>query len=294
MAYFIQLTSTGVMTGGLYGLVAVGLVLIYKTTKVFNFAQGELLMIGSFCTWWFLTGLGFPLWASFLLMLVCATALGLFLERFLMRPMIGQPMLAIVMLTICLSPALRAVAILIWSGNRFAYPSIIPLESLMVGGLHISPQLLLCFIVALVAIGIFAVFFQRSRTGITMRAVAEGHKAAQACGIKVNRVFAQAWVISAILAGIAGIGLGSLGGVCSSLADIGLVALAVALVGGLESVYGVVVAGLIVGIVESVTTGYLDVAVGGGFGAITPYIVMLLLLLWRPYGLFGLRRIERI
>ena len=280
--------------GGVYGLVAAGVVLIYKSTKVLNFAQGELLMIGAFVTWAFLAKLGLPFWLSIICMAAAMAALAMIVERFCLRPLVGQPMMAMVMVTICLSLVIRGLEMVTLGPNRRLLPPVIPTGAFIVGDIHISQQHLYCFLIALLAIGVFAYFFQRTRTGLNMRAVAEDNVSAKSSGISVTRVFALSWIIAGITAGVGGILLGSINGISPELADIGMIGLAVALLGGLESIPGAVLGGIIVGVTTALAAGYLDPIVGGGLIQIMPYVIMMLALLIKPYGLFGLVRIERI
>ena len=294
MDYFLELLITGLMLGGLYGVVALGLVLIYKSTNVFNFAQGELVMMGAFFFYTLSVMFGLPIWLSFLCTFLVCAALGFLLERAILRPLIGQPILTMIMMTICLSASLKGLAALIWGGRRQILPGFIPMEAFMLGEIHISQQLTWCFVSALLATGIFIYFFQRSRTGLAMRATAEGHDTSRSIGIKVTQTFSLSWIISAMLAGLGGIFMGTLQGVDPELGHIGMVALPVAILGGLDSIPGVILGGLIVGASETTTAGYLDAAVGGGLREITPFIVMAIVVLIRPFGLFGLEKIERI
>jgi branched-chain amino acid transport system permease protein len=294
MKYFFELLVNGLMLGGLYGVVALGLVLIYKATKVFNFAQGELVMIGAYFFYTLVSICGLPIWLGFIGMFLICSLLAYLLERSVLRPLVGQPMLAIIMMTICLSATLKGFVILLWGGRRQILPEFIPKESLVIAEIHISQHLLWCFIAAVLATLIFAFFFRYTYAGLIMRATADGHNAARSVGVKVPRVFVQTWVISSVLAGIGGVFIGTLQGVDPELGHIGIVALPVALLGGLDSISGAILGGLIVGITETLGAGYLDAMVGGGLREITPFVVMAIIVLIRPYGLFGLEKIERI
>jgi len=282
------------MLGGLYGVVALGLVLIYKATKVFNFAQGEMVMVGAYSFYTSSVILGMPIWLSFLGTFFLCSILGSLLERIVLRPLIGQPILAMIMVTICLSATLKGFVTLIWGGRRQILPEFISKEAIMLKGVHISQQLLWCFIATILATCIFMLFFKYTKAGLLMRATADSHDAARSTGVKVTQVFIRTWVISAMLAGLGGIFIGSLQGVDPELGHIGIVALPVAILGGLESPSGALMGGLIVGMTETLAAGYLDAAVGGGLREITPFIVMAIIVLIRPFGLFGLETIERI
>lgn len=294
MNYFIELTVSGLMLGGLYGVVALGLVLIYKATKVFNFAQGELLMIGAYLFYTLSIIFHLPIWFVFLGTFFLCALFGFLMERIIFRPLIGQPILSMIMMTICLSATLKGFVTLVWGGRRQILPEFIPKEALIVKGIHISQQLLWCLIAVILVTFIFTYFFKHTKAGLLMRATAESHDAARLLGVKVTQVFGRAWAISTMLASIGGIFMGSLQGVDPELGYIGIVALPVALLGGLDSPIGAILGGLIVGVTETLAAGYLDALVGGGLREITPFGVMAIIVLIRPTGLFGLETIERI
>jgi len=220
--------------------------------------------------------------------------MGSLLERIVLRPLIGQPILAMIMMTICLSATFKGFVTLIWGGRRQNLPEFIPLEAFMLGEIHMSRQLLWCFVAALLVTIIFTFFFRRSRLGLNMRAAADGNEIARSVGIRVTQVFSRSWAISAMLAGVGGIFIGTMQGIDPELGHIGIVALPVAILGGLDSLPGSIIAGLIVGATETLAAGYLDAMVGGGLKEITPFMVMAIIVLIRPSGLFGLETIERI
>ena len=294
MTYFIQLVLTGIMNGGIYGLVAVAFVLIYKSSQIFNFAQGELLMVGAYFCWAMLMQADLPLWASLLLTFAFGIGFGFLIERIVLRPMIGQPILAIIMMTLALSYFLMGAILLIWGGAWRAYPPFIPSGVIEFGGIILSEQHLYSFIAALVCFGAFSIFFRRSRHGLAMRAIAEDHQVARSMGIKVTLIFGLTWGIAALISAVGGILLGSINGINLSLGQIGLKAIPAALVGGLESIGGAIVGGIIIGVLENLACGYLDPLVGGGIREIFPFVILVIILLIRPYGLFGLVRIERV
>lgn len=294
MSTLVQLLLTGLMVGSIYGLVALGFVLIYKGTRIFNFAQGELLMLGAFFFWAMLTQTHIPVWAGALLTVIFAIAVGLSLERIVLRPMLGQPILSTIMMTLALAFFLRGFITLIWGGTWKVYPPFIPMGGINFVGFTLSQQHFFSFIIALLAFAAFTLFFQRSGFGLAMRATAENHQIARSSGIKVTLIFGFTWAIAALISAIGGILLGSINGINLTLGQIGLKAIPAALIGGLESIGGAIVGGLIVGILESVAAGYLDPLVGGGVKEIFPYVILVIALLFRPYGIFGLKRIERV
>ena len=294
MAVFLQLLFSGIMTGGVYALVALGFVVVWKSTSVFNFAQGEILMVSAYICWALLVQVGLPLWATFICTFAIAAGLGLVVERFALRPMIGQPLLAAMMITLALIAVLDGLVTIIWGSRQEVLPDFFPREPLHLGTVMISQQLLLAFIIAIALFFAFVLFFQRSRFGLAMRATAEDHQVTRSLGIKVSSSFAMAWVVACIVAAVGGILLGSVNGVNMNLGFLGLKAFPVVILGGLDSIPGAIIAGLIVGVLEKLATGYIDPIVGGGFAEIFPFIVLLCVLLGRPYGLLGMKRIERI
>lgn len=294
MSTFVQLLLTGLMVGGIYGLVAIGFVLIYKGTRIFNFAQGELLMLGAFFCWAMLVQAHMPLWASVLLTFAFAIAIGFAIERTALRPMLGQPILSVIMMTLALSVFLSGLVTLIWGGAWKVYPSLIPMGGINFMGFTLSQQHLFGFVIALLTFAAFTLFFRRSRYGLAMRATAEDQQVARSSGVKVTLVFGLIWAIAALVSAVGGILLGTINGVNFTLGQIGLKAIPAALIGGLESIGGAIVGGLIIGVLESLAAGYIDPLVGGGVREIFPYVVLVIALLFRPYGIFGLKRIERV
>lgn len=295
MTTLLQLLLQGVMVGGVYALVALGFVIIYKSSRVLNLAQGEFMLLGAYIAWTFLTGLHLPMALAFPATVVFALLLGLAVERLALRPMIGEPLVAVIMMTIGLMFLFRGVAVLFWGGPVKTFePSLFPTRAVPVGNLTISQEHLWSFILALVLFGGFAVFFRYTTLGLAMRATAEDEQAAQSTGIGVRRVYAVAWSIAALVAAAGGTLLGSIMGISAFLSEVGLKTLTVPLVGGLESIMGVAVAGPLIGIAENLAGGYLDPIMGGGVKEVAPFVVLIIILLIKPYGLFGLKRIERI
>jgi branched-chain amino acid transport system permease protein len=294
MAVFLQLFFSGIMTGGVYALVALGFVVVWKATGILNFAQGQVLMISAYICWALIVQAGLPLWLAFIITFVAAASLGLIVERVALRPMIGQPLLAAMMITLALIAVLDGLVTIIWGSRQEVLPDFFPRAPLQLGTVMISQQLLVAFVIAIALFFAFVLFFQRSKLGLAMRATAEDHQVTRSMGIRVSASFALAWVVSCIVAAVGGILLGSVNGVNMNLAFLGLKALPVIMLGGLDSVPGAIVAGLIVGVLEKLATGYIDPLVGGGFAEIFPFIILIIVLLVKPYGLFGQVRIERI
>jgi len=286
---------TGISLGFIYGLVALGFVLIYKSSRILNLAVGEFLLIGAFVCWTARTVWGFPVWACFLTAMIAGAILGLLIERIALRPLIGQPILGVIMMTIALMVILRGGVMLGWGAIAKVYnPRLFPAEPVHLGDIVISQEYMWGFVTVVILLILFTLFFRYTRAGLAMRATSEDHQLARGTGIKVKSVFAQSWVICAIVAGVAGIILASITSVTLDLAPVGFKCFAVVLVGGLESVPGAIVAGLIIGVAEGLATGYIDPLVGGGIAEVFAFGVAIISLLIWPYGLFGLRRIERI
>ncbi|MBI3990176.1 MAG: branched-chain amino acid ABC transporter permease [candidate division NC10 bacterium] len=294
MDFFLQLLVNGLMVGALYALVALGFVLIYKATDAINFAQGELVMIGGFIVAVLLGSYGFPLVVAVAGTIVAMIVLAFGVERMILRPLIGRPVIAVIMATIGLASILKGIGPLLFRAETKNVPLPIPDAPLFVSGLLISPIQIVAVAISLIFLALFGSFFLRSRIGIAMRAVADSQQVAMAMGISVERYFALAWAMAGIVSAIGGIIWGNLLGVDVHLSLVGLKVFPVVILGGLDSILGAVVGGLIVGGVESVAAGYIDPYVGGGTKDFIPYLLMIVILMIRPYGLFGKEIIERV
>jgi len=290
MESFIQFLANGIMVGGVYALVALGIVLIYKSTSVFNFAVGQMMMFGAFFFYTFMEKFGVPGWIGLVGSLACGAILGLLAERLVLRPLIGQPILSSVLITLAMSYFLGGAATAIWGSFQGRFPEFIPQTSVNIRGIILPADLIWSFIIALVIFAILLVFYQRTRLGLAMRATAESHQIAQARGINVRNIFSVTWAIAGVIATVAGIILGYSMGLGPFLAIVGLKAFPAVLLGGLDSIPGAIIGGLAIGILENMANGY----TASWIADITPYVILVLVLLFRPQGLFGLRRIERI
>jgi branched-chain amino acid transport system permease protein len=295
MTFFLQLLVTGFALGMIYALIAIGLVIILKCSEVFNIAQGHFVMIGGYLGFTFLVPLGLPIWAAFALAIGVAIIMGLLIERLTLRPLIGQPVLAILMMTIALSTVLEGIATLIWGGEYKTYHGVLPTVSLKLGEISMPSESLIGLSVSVIIILALMFLFKFTKIGLAMRATAEDLQVVQSLGIKATTVYAVSWAIAAVVGVIGGILLGGVSGVMIPLSQIGLKAFAVVLLGGVNSFGGAILAGIIVGILENIAAGYLDpILFGGGLANVFPFIIMIIVLIIRPYGLFGLVRIERI
>jgi branched-chain amino acid transport system permease protein len=288
------LLSNGVLIGLMYSLIALGFVLVYKATDAINFAQGEFVMISGFVAAGCLMVWGTPLWVAVALALGGMIILGFALERVMLRRLIGRPVIAVVMATIGLASILRGVGpFTIFSGTK-PLPLPIREEPFLVGPLFIPPIQLLGAGVSIGFLVAFSWFFLKSRKGIAMRAVADNQQVALAMGINVERYFGVAWAMTGIVSALGGILWGNLLGVDVNLALVGFKVFPVVILGGLDSIPGAIIGGLIVGIVENMAAGYIDPYVGGGTKDFAPYVLMIAALMVRPYGIFGKKIIERI
>ena len=268
--------------------------MIYKATDAINFAQGEFVMFAGFIAAGAAELAGAPFWVSALLSVAGMVALGFGLERVVLRPLIGRPIIAVVMATIGLAAVLRGGAVLAFGAGTRAIEMPVSDSPLDLGPVTLSQVQLVGATVSIVFLAAFSWFFLKSRVGIAMRAVADSQQVAMAMGINVQRYFALAWAMAGIVSALGGVVWGAMLGVDNQLALVGLKVFPVVILGGLDSIIGAVVGGLIVGIVENLAAGYLDPYVGGGTKDFAPYILMIVALMVRPEGIFGRRRIERV
>ena len=290
MEAVLQYVANGLMVGGVYALIALGIVLIYKSTGVFNFAIGQMMVFGAFFFWTFAEQFGLPIWISLLLALVASAVLALLIERLTLRPLIGQPLLSAVLVTLALVYFLNGVSVAIWGTYAQHMREFLPGAPVSVGGIIFSHDLLWSFFLAMAIFVLLLLFYQRTRMGLAMRAAAESHHVAQARGINVRTVFALSWALCGLIAAVAGILLAIRLGVSQFLSLVGLKAFPAVLLGGLDSIAGALIGGLLVGVLENLAGGL----IASWMMEITPYIILLLVLIIRPEGLFGLKRIERI
>jgi branched-chain amino acid transport system permease protein len=295
VTFFLQLVVSGVSLGMVYALVALGFVIILKCSRAFNIAQGHFVMIGGYLGYTFLVTFNLPIWASLLLAILVAIMMGLLIERLTLRPLVGQPELAVIMMTIALASVLEGLAVLIWGAQYKTYHKVLPTVTLKLGEISIPPESLIGLTVSIVAVAILLLFFRYTKIGLAMRATAEDLKVVQSVGIRATTVYAVSWVIACVVGVIGGILSGAVSGVMIALSQVGLKAFAVVLLGGVDSIGGAIVAGIIVGVLENVAAGYLDPLLpGGGLAQVFPFIVMIIVLIFRPHGLFGMARVERI
>jgi branched-chain amino acid transport system permease protein len=288
------LSANGLLVGSMYALVALGFVLIYKATDALNFAQGEFVMFAGFLAAAAIGLAGLPWWAAIGVSVAGMIAFAFGLERVVLRPLIGRPVIAVIMATLGLGYVLRGSVTLLFGAGIKTIPLPIGNTPMRVGPLILPPIELVGGGVSLGFLAVFAWFFLKSRVGIAMRAIADSQQVAMAMGINVRRYFALAWALGGVVSALGGVLWGAMLAVDNQLALLGLKVFPVVILGGLDSILGAVVGGLIVGVVESLSAGFLDPLVGGGTKDFIPYLLMIAVLMVRPEGMFGRRRIERV
>jgi branched-chain amino acid transport system permease protein len=299
VAYFIQLFFAGIALGCIYALIGLGFAIIFKATGVINFAQGELLLVGAYLlsAGVFEWHIGF--WLALLVSIVATVLIGLLFERFVLRRMIGRPVFAILMITIGLDTILFTLVSAIWGSNPLPAGTPFDLTSgFNAGGVHFGADDLWTIAVTVLLCAALFYFFRMTRYGLAMRATALDLEAALAMGINVRTVNALAWGIAAAIATIGGAFLAIKSvAIDPTLGSTALLAFPAIILGGIDSIPGAIVGGILIGLAQVLTAGYesnFANVLGTGFHEITPYLIMILVLLVRPYGLFGTRKVERI
>lgn len=290
MNLFIEYSLVGLASGGIYALMALGFVLVFKGTGVFNFAQGELMMVGAYVYLACTQLAGGPWWLGLIAATLSSFVLGAAIERLLLRPLAGQPVLAIVMATVGLGLILKGAAGLAFGPDQRSLPALLPRKPVFIGDVLVPGGPFWSFVISVAVVGGCVAWFRFTRSGVAMRAAASSQTNAYAVGIDVPRISALTWGLAACVGGFAGILLAALNNLTPHLGDLALSVLAVLIVGGLDSIVGAIVGGLAIGWLQSMTGAYL----GGSWREVMPFAVVLLVLLVRPHGLFGRREIERI
>jgi branched-chain amino acid transport system permease protein len=295
---FLQLCFNGLALGARYALVALGFCIIYRATGVINFAQGGLVAVGAYLTFAFADGLALPFALAVVLAVACAGLLGAGIERTVLRHMVGQPVFAVIMVTIGLLYILEQAVTAIWGFDARNLSDPWGVDTVGALGITMAVRDLWTLGLAAAIVAGFFVFFRYSKLGVAMRATALDAEAALAQGISARRVYAVSWAISAGLAALAGVTLASgAAALTPTIGAIALLAFPAMIVGGLDSPGGAVLGGLIIGLTQALTAGYQDdIApwLGENFAAVMPYVVMIVILLVRPYGLFGTREVRRV
>jgi branched-chain amino acid transport system permease protein len=297
MSYFFQIVVSGIVVGSIYALAALGLVLVYKSSRVANFAHGQIIAAGAFITFFLTVRVGMPILIAFPASMIITFFLAMSVERIFLRRLIGEPIISVIMVTIGLASIIDGLIYLTPFGSEnFSFPAFLPQDSLSLGGVSISWTQLVGLIITTLLIGAFSWFFKKSTIGISMRAVSDDQFGAMSVGISVPRVFGLAWATAGLSAAAAGCIIGNITGLnFETLHAFGIVVFPVVILGGLDSILGAVVAGIIMGLIQQFAGGYLDGNFGlHGTGNVMPYIILLIILLFKPHGLFGIHEIERV
>jgi len=294
--YLLQLIISGLVVGSIYAAVALGFTIIYKATRVVNFAQGELLMVGAYVCFAFVVQMGVPFWSALLLTVLFGIVLAFFIERLIVRPMIGEPIISIIMVTIGLSLVMRSLITAVWGNDILVYePKLFPQDMVTIAGVPISQEFIWCFVLSMFLLAVFSAFFKFSKAGVAMRATAFNQQVAQSMGISVKFIFALSWIISAVVSGIGGVLIGNINGINSSLYHFGLKVFPATILGGLDSILGAALGGLIIGLLENLSDGFCNSYLGlSGVKEVAPYVILVVILMIKPYGLFGTKEIERV
>ncbi len=288
--FFLEVTLAGLGSGGLYALAALAFVIVYKATRVVNIAIGEFLMMGAYVFYAFAAGMAWPVWAAIAGAVALSAVLGAVVERVTIRPMLGESPISVFMITVGLASILVGVVELIWTADQRRLPEFLPRAPVMVGEAFVAPKVFYGFWVALALVLLVLAVFRYWRGGVALRATASDQGAAYAMGINVPRVFSLSWAAAGAIAAVSGVIVGAIGGISSSMGVFGLSVLVVVIVGGLDSVAGALVGGIFIGLLEAWAGAYL----GGEYKLLATFVVLVAVLMMRPYGLFGTREIERL
>lgn len=294
MDLFFMTITTGVMVGGIYALVALGWVLIYKCSGVLNLAMGEMTLIGAYVSLSFYS-MGIPFLLALLCSLIIGLVLGILTERIFLDKLIGEPVLTVIMVTVGLSFFFKGTVELIWgTDTRVFTPPVFSIEPIRIGNIVIGQVYLWSFVAAIILLIVFVCFFKYTRWGLAMQATADDEMAALSLGVSARFVYAAAWAIAFMAAGVGGTLLGNINGLNISVGYLGLLVLPAVVLGGLNSVPGAIVGGIIIGILQNLCGAYLDRYFPGGVKEVAPFVFMAIFLLFKPHGLWGWERIERV
>ncbi len=295
MDELLQYVITGLALGVIYALIALSFVVVWKSSGVANLALGQLVLFSSWFAYGMLVQAGLPVWLGIPLVIVFALALGWIIERFTLRPLIGQPILSLIAVTLGLAYFLEGLVGIIWPKSLASMPPLFPQEPVHIGSAVIKQEFLWAAVISLVLFGLLTLFFRYHKMGIAMRATADDQKAVQACGIPVTRIFSQSWMFACILAAVGGILVSSIGNISKApLVETGLQAFSVVILGGLDSFLGAIIAGPIIGLAQTLGGGYLTKLTWEGIKDVIPFIIIIIVMFVKPFGLFGEKRIERI
>ena len=294
MELFFMTLTTGILVGGIYALVALGWVLIYKCSGVLNLAMGEMTLIGAYMSLSFYS-MGMPFILALICSLIAGLILGVLTERIFLDKLIGQPVLTVIMVTVGLAFFFKGTLQFIWgTDTRVFDPPVFALEPLRIGPLVVGQVYLWSFFAAIFLLVLFVAFFKYTRWGLAMQATADDEMAALSLGVSARFVYAAAWAIAFMAAGVGGTLLGNINGLNISVGYLGLLVLPAVVLGGLNSVPGAIVGGIVIGILQNFSGAYLDRFFPGGVKEIAPFVFMAIFLLFKPHGIWGWERIERV
>ncbi|MDD2472031.1 MAG: branched-chain amino acid ABC transporter permease [Dehalococcoidales bacterium] len=294
MADLLQYTITGITVGMVYALIAMGFVLIWKSSGVANLALGQLVLLFSWFSYGMLAQAGLPVWLGLAIVVAFALLLGWVIERFVLRPLIAQPILSLIAVTLGMAYFIEGLCTFIWPWGVDVLPRLFPQDPVQIGTAVVSQEYLWAAGVSLMLFVALSLYFKYSRMGIAMRATADDQMAVQACGIPVTRIFSRSWMFACVMAAIGGILMSSIGGISYGLVETGMKSFSVVILGGLDSFLGAIIAGPIIGLAENLAGGYLTALTWPGIKEIIPFIIIIIVMFIKPYGLFGESRIERI
>jgi branched-chain amino acid transport system permease protein len=294
MAEFLQFVITGISVGMVYALIALGFALIWKSSSVANLALGQIVLLSSWFTYSMLVQVNLPLYIAFPIVILFALFLGWVIERFALRPLIAQPILSLITVTLGIGYFIEGVITFIWPWSVDALPRLFPQKVVHIGPAVISQEYIWVIGICLLVFILLTLFFRYHRMGIAMRATADDQMAVQACGIPVTRVFSTSWMFACVVAAIGGILISSISGITQGLVETGLKSFSVVILGGLDSFGGAIIAGPIIGLAENLGGGYLTHYLWSGVKDIIPFVIIIIVMVIKPYGLFGEERIERI
>lgn len=294
MAELLQFVVTGTTVGMVYALIALGFVLVWKSTGVANLALGQLVLIASWFTYAMLVQAGLPFWLGFPLVVLFALALGWMIERLVLRPLIGQPILSLITVTLGVAYFVQGAVSFVWPKSVAALPVLFSQEAVHIGPAVVSQEYLWSALISLSLFGLLSLYFRYHRMGVVMRATADDQLAVQACGVPVTKIFSMSWMLACTLAAVGGVLISSIGGITFGLVQTGLKAFSVVILGGLDSFLGAIIAGPIIGLAENLGGGYLTPLTWPGVREVIPFVIIIIVMFVKPYGLFGEARIERI
>lgn len=293
LIYFFQLVVSGLSVGSIYAIIGIGFVIIYKSTKILNFAHGEIMMIGAYLCMAFISRFHFGFITAFIVTLLFSALMGIVLERLIFRPMIGQPVFAAVIITLGLSILLRTSTGMVFGYGNEVFPSPFSEEPIVINEIVISHAHMWTILVSCGVICMLIMFFRYSNIGISMRAAAENQINAFMIGIHVKRMFSLTWLIAAVTGSLAGIMLANVQVMNMNLSMVAIKSFPAIILGGLNSLGGALLGGLIIGVVENIVGGYLEIYIGG-IKEISVYILLFVILIIKPYGFFGTEEIEKV